>query len=368
MAMSLDTIKFMLFPYTVLPEKELRQLSLVLPGLSVLQVTSPPAAPDWLLQMVTAWPAITEKQQIETIGLCLKGYREFAAVHGDDSVLASLSLDRISKDFAESRFRIQTELKKNNAGEPGDAEIALLEAAVFLEMARDLDEKEMEVEAGLTRMDSLEGEFREILGISEDEALEDTMETLSPPLRAGNTGLSFMLPKRIQSWFRLLFNHMPAACPVLVTTSEPALAELFEHFRMPDDQGGKISEPTRIALGSIPTVDDLAVEDFLSLLSDPEASGILASYWQALQSVLHAPGVPSGPEALSQSIDTLQDYLRHFRGELGLSSDRVVSIELVFADKLAWNIIREQYRQTAGPAQPEDASLDDLMKVVVCSY
>jgi hypothetical protein len=367
--MSLDTMEFMLFPYTVVPEKDYRQLSLVLPGLSVLQVTRPPVAPDWLLQMVTAWPAITEQQQIETIGLCLKGYREFAAVHGDDSVLASLSLDQISRDFVESRFRIQTELNKNKATELGDAAISLLEAAIFLEMARDLDEKEMEVEAGLARMDSLEGEFREILGISEDEVLEDTMETLSPPLRAERTSLSFMLPKRIQSWFRLLFNHMPAACPVLVTTSEPALAELFEHLLGPDGRGGKLSEPTRMALGSIPTVDDLAVEDFLSLLSDPEASGILASYWQGLQSVLHAPGVPSGPEALSQSIDTLQDYLRHFRGELGLSSNRVVSIELVFADKLAWNIIRKKYRHTEGPARTEeDASLDDLMKVVVCSY
>ena len=366
--MSADTMRFMLFPYTVLPDKEYRQLSLVLPGLSVLQVTRPPAATDWLLQMVAAWPAITEQQQIETIGLCLKGFREFAAVHGDESVLASLSLDQISRDFAESRFRIQTELKKTNATEPGDAEISLLEAAVFLEMARDLDEKEMEVEAGLARMDSLEGEFREILGIWEDAALEDTMETLSPPLGTERANLSFMLPKRIESWFRLLFNHMPAPCPVLVTTSELVLAELFEHLRMPDDRGGKISEPTRVALGCIPAVDDLAVEDFLSLLSDPEASGILSSYWHELESVLLAPGVPSGLEALSQSIDTLQDYLRHFRREMGLSSDRVVSIELACADKLDWNIIRKHYRQSEGAARTEqETSYDDFIKVVVCS-
>ena len=68
--------------------------------------------PDWLPNQVTGWPVITEQEQIETVKLCLKGYQQFAAVHGENSVLASLSLEQISRDFAESRFRIQTQLKE----------------------------------------------------------------------------------------------------------------------------------------------------------------------------------------------------------------------------------------------------------------
>lgn len=358
--MNQDSLKLMLFPYTVLPEREYRQLSLVLPGLSLLQVTRPAAVPDWLVQTVSPWPAVTEQHQIETIGLCLEGYREFAAVHGNDSALTSLSLAQISRDFAESRFQIQTELKKKGTPELSEAEISLIEAAVFLEMARDLDEKELEVEAGLARMDSLEGEFREILGISEDETPEDALDALSPPLRPEPASLSFMLSKRIQSWLRLLSNHMPAATPVLVTTSETVLTEFFDLFRIPDDGGGKISEPTRLALGSIPTVEDLAVADFLSLLSDPEASAILTSCWQGLEAVLLAPGAPTGREALSQSFDALRDHLCHFRRDLGLSDDRMVGIELVYDDQFTWSMIQEHLRQSEEPAR----STKDLSSAV----
>jgi len=365
--MDLDNVKFMLFPYTVLPETDYRHLSLVLPELFVLQVTRPPMAPERLLQMVNAWPAITDQQQIETIGRCLKGFREFAAVHGDGSLLASLNLDQISRDFAESRFRIQTELKKSSAKKTDEAEVALLEAAVFLEMARDLDEKELEVEAGLKRMGSLEGEFREILGISEDETQEDTMEVLNPPLEAERTGLSFMLRRRIHSWFRLLLNHMPISCPVLVTTSELVFEELFEYLGKPDDRDGKLADPTRIVLGPVPALDDLPLEDFRSLLSDPEASSLLHSYWKGLQNVILAPGVPSGPEMLSRSVDALQDYLRHVPRERGFSSDRMVSMELCFARGLKWDHIRKYYGQAEDPARlEENASWDDLIKVVVC--
>lgn len=344
-----DSPRFMLFPHTVLSDREYRHLSLLLPGLSVLQILRPPAAPAWLSQMLVGWPVVTEEEKIKTIRLALKGFQEFATVHGDESALASLSLDQISRASSESRLRIQSELKRKDAEVVNERETLLLEAAVFLEMARDLDEKEIEVEAGLSRMDSLEGEFREILGISEDARLEDTLETMSPPLRADKTGLSYMLPKRIESWFRLLSNAMPPALPVLVTT-EPVLEELIEWFRTKGGATGIMPEPKRIPLAAIPAMDGLAIEDFLSLLSDPEASGILTSYWQGLENIILSPLDPTGHEALSQTAETLQDLLRRYCAGIGLADERTVSIELVVGDILSWETIWKQFGRVERPA------------------
>ncbi len=125
-----------------------------------------------------------------------------------------------------------------------DSEKALLEAAIFLEMARDLEEKEIELEAGFNQISSLEGAFREVLGISDEEELADAIETLSPPLRSEKAYLSFMLPKRIESWLRLFSNNLPEACPTLVTTSEQVLEELFEPVRVACERTGKTLGPS----------------------------------------------------------------------------------------------------------------------------
>ena len=362
-----NPIQYVLFPYTILSERESRHLSVLLPCLSVLQVIRPPAVPNRLREQVTGWPVVTEPEQIEAIKRCLKGYQQFAAVHGENSVLASLSLDQISRDFAETRFRIQTQLKKNDADESENWETLLLEAAIFLELARDLDEKEAEQEASLTHIDNLEGKFREILGISDEEDRDDAAETLSPPLRAEQSYLSFMLPKRIESWLRLFFNRMPEACPILVTTAEQVLEELFEPVRAEYERTGRTFEPSRIVLGSFPALDDLPPEDFLSLLGNPEASGLVASYWRCLESVLLSPHDLSATEQMSQAADTLQDYLHHYRKEAGRPEGAEIQMEVVFDSELRWSTLRK-YCERAGKSEQlvETSCPDDLVKILVC--
>jgi hypothetical protein len=232
-----------------------------------------------------------------------------------------------------------------------------------------LDEKEIELEAGLVGIDSLEGEFREILGISADEELADTMETLVPPLRADKAYLSFMLPKRIEAWFGLLSNHAPAVSPVLVTTSEQVVQELLDRPHLKHDRTANAPEPVRITLGSIPAMDDLAIEDLLSLLSEPEASRLLTSYWRCVESTLFSTDDRTGREQLDQATDILQDYLRNYRGEIGLSGEREISMDLVFDVGLGWNTIRNYSGQVEGPAQLAAAAFpDDSMKILVCQF
>jgi hypothetical protein len=367
--MALNAMQYTLFPYTILSEMEYRHLSILLPRLSVLQVIRPPAVPTWLQEMVAGWPVIMEQERIDAIKLCLKGYRDFATVHGENSVLSSLSLDQISRDFAESRFRIQTQLKRDDPDESGASESSLPEAAIFLEMARDLDEKEMEVEASFERIGSLEGEFREILGISDDEELADTMETMVPPLRAEKAYLSFMLPKRIQSWFRLFSNRMPEACPALVTTSEQVVEEIIEPLRAEYDRAGKTLQLSRIPLGSIPSLDDLPLEEFLTMLSDPEAAGLVTAYWHSLDNAVASPHDPTAWAELSRATDTLQDYLYNYRAEAGLSANREVRMDLVYDAGLRWSTLRKYCDPVSGSGHHMDNSCpDDLVKIVVCQF
>jgi hypothetical protein len=367
--MALDAMQYMLFPYTILSEMEYCHLSILLPRLSVLQVIRPPVIPAWLQEMVTGWPVIMEPERIENIKLCLKGYQEFAAVHGENSVLSSISLDQISRDFTESRFRIQTRLKKDDPNESNASESSLPEAAIFLEMARDLDEKEIEVEASFEGIDSLEGEFREILGISDDEELADTMETMVPPLRAEKAYLSFMLPKRIRSWFRLFSNRMSKACPALVTTSEQVVEEIFEPLRVEHDRAGKVLQLSRMPLGSIPALNDLPVEEFLTMLSNLEASGLLTAYWNSLDNLLASPHDSTNRAELSRAADTLQDYLLDYRRENGLSGSTEMRIDLVFDSEMRWSDFREHCDPESGSGQLIDHPYpDDLVKILVCQF
>ncbi len=341
-----DSPKFMLFPHMVLSDRQYRHLSLLLPGLSVLQVLHPVAGSEWLSPMLGSWPVITDEKRLEAIRLALKGFHEFAAVHGEESALTSHSLDRIARDFSESRFQIQAEVKRADAKGVDERETRLLEAAVFLEMARELDERELDVAAGLVEMDNLEGEFREILGISPDEALEDALETISPPLRPDQTGSSYLLTRRIKAWLRLLSVRKPPAKPVLVTT-EAVVEELLDWVREQQGTTGPRLEPDCIPLASIPAMDELGVRDFLSLLHDPEVSTLLTSYWQQLEQVILTPGDPIVREVLSANVTRLQDCLRHYGREASPSGERTASLELVSGEQLSWQTVLEDSRLVA---------------------
>jgi hypothetical protein len=323
-----NSVEYMVFPNTVLTESECRHFSIMLPRLSVLKVLFPPALPAWFEKMAAVRPVLVDQEEIEIVRRCFKGYQEFAAIHGDHSILSSVGLEQISRDFAESRFRIQTQLKGIDLCKSDDRKRLFIEAAVFLEMAQDLDEKEVDLESSFTRIKGLEGEFRQILGLSDEEEL-DTIAALSTPLREEKTPHSFMLSKRIQSWLLLFSNRMPEGLPVLVTTSEEVVEELLEPLRAECEKAGKPFEMSRESLGSIPAMDDLSIEEFLCVLNNPEASGLLASFWHSLDNALVSPREPASRKELSLSAEILLDFLCQYRKDIGMSGGREIKLDLV---------------------------------------
>ena len=163
------SLRYFLFPQTVLSERDFCLFSYLVPELHMLQILRPPAIPEWGTRQFSDWPAITDQGMIEAVRGSLRSYQDFAAIHGEETGLASISHEHIAGEYSESRLQIQTDLRKKETPAAELSRAMLTEASVFLEMARDLDEREIELETGIALVDRLESEFREILGISSDQ-------------------------------------------------------------------------------------------------------------------------------------------------------------------------------------------------------
>ena len=301
--------RYFLFPHMTLSQRSSRHLSLLVPHLTVLQVLKPPVLPEWGRDHFSSWPTLTEHEHAEQVKLYLKGYQDFGDLHGENSVLASMSHGWIERQARESRSSIQGELRGKREPEADLKEKLLIEAAVFLEMARDLDEKQMDLEVSFRRAETLEEDFREILGIADEEDFEEAVDTLSPPLAADRASLAYMLPRRIAFWLRMFHNRPSEELPVLVALSSEILEELMEPLLAECDRAGKPLKVERIPLASIPSLEDMDSETFEALERDLASSGLLGAYWTSLEDVLRQPRDASSLVRLEASAAALNQYL-----------------------------------------------------------
>jgi len=147
-----------------LREKDVRPLSILLSRLGILQVLRGPVLPSCAGERIDAWPVISDSEDLERIRLYLKGYFDFAEQLGEKGLLACRGWIALAGEDLESRFRIQDRVRGEGSEEEDRKERLLLEAAIFHEIARNLDEKELEVVSGMVEVERLEEEFRRILG------------------------------------------------------------------------------------------------------------------------------------------------------------------------------------------------------------
>jgi hypothetical protein len=305
-------LRCFLFPHMALSERDYRHLYLLVPHLTILQVLRPPALPEWGQEHFSVWSTIRAHEHAKQIELFLKGYRDFADLHREHSVLASLSQDMIEKNFRESRFQIQGEVRGKHTLEPGLREALLVEAAVFLEVARDLDEKHMELEVDFSRAERLDEDFREILGIADDKDVDEALETLSSPLVSDKENLSFMLPRRIAFWLRLFCNNPPEDLPVMVATSPEVIDELVDPLKTEHDRLGTPMMADQFVLASLPALDHLDAAAFLRLHHELRTSPVLISYWSRLEDVLRNPADATAREMLMTAAKDLEQHVEAF--------------------------------------------------------
>lgn len=211
---------FFLFPYTTISEVDGLTLPLVFPSLSPLQVSRPFGVPTSCRGFLRPWAAFDEDEDAALVAGKLRDYEEFGALHGEESLQSSMARQWALKLLDEDARRIRSALKGGSVDTALQERKRLVtEAGLFLELARDLDEKELELQRDYRKMDALEEDFRRILGMDEEDGLEEMVETLNLSLRNERSHLSFLLPRRIAFWFRLVLPRLKH-CPAAFVTGE----------------------------------------------------------------------------------------------------------------------------------------------------
>lgn len=316
-AVEMSEPNYLLFPHTVLSEKELRHLAILLPRLEVLHLCRQPAMPEWAQEILRARPVIAEEEAHQT-DLLLKEYRNFASLVGDSSVLASMSHFSHQDIWRESRFRIQSHLKGKDRHKGMDGGLlAALEASVFMEMAGDLDQQGMELQRGVAQVENLEREFLDILGISgEEDKDEDTLEVGGWRLSSDANYMTFLLEKRLEFWLRLYVRSAQEEMPVLVTVTSEVLAEIVDPLL---DIGDQSNDPAavifRTTLPPMSEFSRLSNEDFAKILANLRSSDVLRTYWESVGRVLNNPKDPGGIEEIEKSSAQLKSLLAEYGAE-----------------------------------------------------
>lgn len=325
--MTISLFRYFLFPHSVLPGSESRHLSILLPNLYLLQAIQKPVIPEWAADRFQVYPTLPSGEVLDRAVDCYRGYHEIAGLHGDSVDLASLTCDWV--DTKESRTHIQGTLRGRKAVEGEHEKRLLLEAAVFIEMARELDQQETELEESYDRLNSLEEEFKQIIGIGPEDELDEATQALSQPLRPERSGLLYMLPRRIACWLRLFSTRMPEGSPVLVSASREVIEELLDPVRAHGDRTGKPVSIIRRSLAVIPSLEHLGTDDFRELLRNLHEENVLSPYWQSLENVLREPDEARYRGELDQRVDALRKSIED-SGRKGKHSDDHDRVELTW--------------------------------------
>jgi len=331
----MSTLEYFLFPHTVLSEDDFRHMSVLIPHLHLLQAARAPDVPGWADPFFSAMPTISDEQDNQVRAL-LKEYKNFASLVGNGAMLASVTHLTEETNRRESRFRIQSTIKgRGEQGQLQPTEVAILEAALFLEMARDLDQQGIELETDVARARSLEKEFRDILGIAGEDDLEEPLEIGDAALAPETSYLTFMLKKRMAFWLRLFSAEASGKSPILVTIAPEVVDEIVDPLM---SVANLVNKPatgmSRMSLASIPSLSWLDGEQFQELMEELKGSDIMQAYQKSLENVLRDPKGSSAMEELKQAAAHLRSRLAVHSEENEDSGHEQASLSLTLIESL----------------------------------
>lgn len=333
--MTSTALRYVLFPRLIVAENELSDLLMLFPHLFFLQVIRPPAVPSWAEERVSGWSVIQAPDLLDAILQRWKGYQDFAHLHGEDGIMASMARDWAARHSAETRLDIQGRLKEKGIdAREVDRSLQLLESGVFMEIARDLEEKELELVTDLAQAENIEGEFQKILGVESIEEIEDSMGALSPPLLPDGAAPGFMLFQRTRCWLRLFYSQRPEALPVFVTLDADALEGILETVGKESKRAGFSPEVLQMPLFSIPSLSRVPAEHLLPWMQEMEGTGQLQACGESLEDVLKAPGDPALREKLAERIGQLQRYAAALMKKAAMEPANELTLTLTVIKKL----------------------------------
>ncbi len=332
---AVNELNFFLFPHMTLSEHHFRDLWISLPRLSVLEIARKTSIPQWAQERFSGWAVLRGEEISARIGACIEGYRAFAQVHGGAGGILGF-LRRSLDETDEPRYRIQEKLRGSCPPDMDAAQKEIVQAGIFLGIALELDEKELEIESSYVHLNSIEQEFRDILGIEEEES--DGEETnLTPALVPDTNGLLYMLPRRIKSWFRMLSLQPPGSMPVFVSCFSEVIVEAIEMVRTGCEREGKEFSAATYTLGSMPGLHGPGSKQFRTLIEAPGMPDILASCRHGLEDFIRSAAGGENPDELQAKGRLLQSAFEKLRPKIRGAGRRSGQSECHFGGKyLHW--------------------------------
>jgi hypothetical protein len=324
---AVNELNYFLFPHMTLSEGDFRDLCIFLPGLRVLEVARQASIPEWAQKSFSGWPVLDGTDLSARIGPYIEGYRAFAKVHGGPGGILGF-LSRALGEVDEPRFRIQEELRGKCPPDMDKTQKEIVRAALFLEIARELDEKELEIQSGYARLNAIEQEFRDILGIDDDES-ERAEARISPALAPDTNGLLYMLPGRIESWFRLFSIRPVEHMPVFVACFPEVIEETLDMIRTGCERDGKEFSTATYLLGSIPGLDGLGDKQFRTIIEAPGMSELLSSCHHDLQDFIKSAARGENPAELQERSRSLQSVFEKLCRKWDVPAGNKVNLSLI---------------------------------------
>lgn len=300
---------FYLLPHTVVPEANCRQLSLLFPTIQVLQVLESSAIGSCSSQIVARLPALADSDEIERVKMLLKEYHRVGELHEDMALMSTVVRDMVVQDFSESRFGIQAKVRGKAEAGPEEAAILRREAALFLELAGDLDRKELEMGNSLSRVGVLEDQFKKILGVGDSEELDEVLDAEAPPLSPGWGHFNYQLKKRIGFWWRLFSGVCPDQPVVWVALFKDVVEELLDPIRTERERDGSHWSPLQVELARLPSLESLSADQMGELLQRVRDSGVLGTYQTALAALVADPTHGGCRQAMQLAAHSLEEWV-----------------------------------------------------------
>jgi len=300
------------FPYTLLGEGDLKRLSLYVSRLHLLQIDpqSGVGLPAELRakDIIQSVAPLQDRSILERIRLALGSYRQLGALRPDGSLLHSFSAFTLEDDDVEgSTSRLRAHLRGSRA-KPAPKDRALVDAAVFLLLAQEVDREHVELGRQLGRIRVLETEFAQAVGLP-DEAGEKGEAMEAPDGDDLEQWRGGQIVQRLRAWTRLcLAGEIGSATPL--TTSAAVMDEIRE--RLPSHLAGMslaasaaASEAQRLC--RVPDPGALPAAEVLTLREELEGTGILQRWRQAVAASLeaHQASEPAGMEEVEEATAAL---------------------------------------------------------------
>lgn len=255
--------RLFLFPHSVFHESAARCFLTVWPTMHCLRAIGPAGLPQWAEPLCEQHGPALPEDFWEQARNFYKGYQDLGTHMGEDGLMAVVSRDWAGEAAPETRSHIQSMLRGVGPKPIDAAEGLLMESVVFLEMAKELDLRELELFADVSQVGQLEEKLLKALGSDEEDSaeLQRALETTNPPLSPDWGHFAYLLRQRIGFWFRLLSRLSDMRQPVaLAALGRDVVDEALDALQTARERQGKVWERTETVLLRLPRVDLLPSE------------------------------------------------------------------------------------------------------------